>query len=223
MNRGVDSANRLPMSDLVRNFGSLEAYIPICTDGVCPANSFDWNYYWNPLAIDTNRFDPLNYADPKADMTLKALLINMFGFGGESGIDTKTINNIWTFISDDTTIYDKTKALDGDADLVTCITSNDGWDGERKCHVFHVMYHAYMTWNGFYEELNDRNFTESLGWNVLTQQELFEKDVLSPTATRLIYNPLRDWHCVNGWQGIAQVGFQRSHSRAKKRAHFVKS
>ena len=205
MNRGVDSANRLPMSDLVGVFGMLEAYIPICSDGVCPASSSGWNYYWTPLAIDTSRFNPMNYFDPKVDMTLKALLINMFGFGGESGIDTRTIENIWKFISIDTTIYDKTKALAGDADLVTCITANG--NDERKCHVFNVIYHAYMTWNGFYEELNDKDFIESLGWNITTREELFEKDVRDPTATRLIYNPLRDWHCVNGWQGIAQVGF----------------
>ena len=208
LNNGVDQSNRLPMADLVQVFGSLEAYIPICTDGICPTDSMSWNYYWNPLPINTQRFNPLNYFDPRLDMTLKALLVNMFGFGGESGIDTRTIDNIWTFISNDSTIYNKTKAAIADEDMVTCITANDDWSGERKCHVFNVIYHAYMTWNGFYEELNDSDFIESLGWNVITQEDLFKLDVLDTGATRLIYNPLRDWHCANNWQAIAQAGFQ---------------
>ena len=208
MNKDVDASNRLPMADLVANFASLEAYIPICANGVCPANSEDWpesKTRWKPLPIDTTRFDPINYSDPQMDMTLKALLVNMFGFGGNAGVDSRHIDNIWYFISNNTDIYDMTTAAQNDADLATCIAANAGqWGSDRKCHAYFVIYHAYMTWNGFYEELNNPDYIASLGWKVTTQGELFQRDVLDLGATRLIYNPLRDWHCVMGWQSIAQ-------------------
>ena len=56
--------------------------------------------------------------------------------------------------------------------------------------------------------VNDNSYVESLGWNVITQEDLFQLDVRNTGATRLIYSPLRDWHCAINWQAIAQVDFQ---------------
>ena len=72
-------------------------------------------------------------------------------------------------------------------------------EAEKLCHVLNIMYHTFMTWQGYYDNRNDLH---NWGWYAKTKRELFKNDVVD--GKRILEISLREIHCAANWQSIAQ-------------------
>ena len=69
----------------------------------------------------------------------------------------------------------------------------------KLIHYNHIMYHTFMTWQGYYD---DRHDLHQWGWYVRNKREFFKKDVVE--GERILEIALREIHCAANWQSIAQ-------------------
>ena len=82
-------------------------------------------------------------------------------------------------------------------------------EAEKTCHVLNIMYHSFMTWQGYYDNRHDLS---NWGWYIPSKKEFFKKEVSNITkddGKRILEISLREMHCATNWQSIAE--FKQHH------------
>ena len=77
-------------------------------------------------------------------------------------------------------------------------------EAEKTCHVLNIMYHSFMTWQGYYDKRND---VWQWGWKVQSKKDFFQKEVSKNTrddGERILETALKDMHCATNWRSITQ-------------------